>query len=601
MGEKETNAICWKLTLGLELLTSILAVPIGVLFIVSGGGYNLEKAIYVVLGATIALTISYIIPTIRFFRLRRLILETKPNHFSNQSLEAKQEIKTKLLKFPKNNLGYFLVQWTFGIPTAALIAFLFFTPTIVEIIPYIILPVIIYPVLGVSHFFLTELRLAPVLSLPALKNLPLEVGKIPKIGIFPRVFFTMLAVFSMSMTTLGYLLGAQVTGIIQLNNAALTIGLLALFICIAIYILTSLFVRAMKMNTVQMVNCYEALANGDLRENVSMISIDELGHGTLSLNSFIESIRKITSGVIKESERVSNDSKVISTQTQGLSQAMMEQASSTEQMSAGIEEMSASIRSTAVGAKTQNKITKDALQSLVEMESVLVEVHSSMEQTESETKRMEEEIVSGQTTLRSTLIAMEEIETSVEHTADVIQVISDISDKIGLLSLNASIEAARAGEAGRGFAVVASEISKLGEQTLQNTKRILEAVDKAYEASKLGRAAVSNTEKTFSQIGSAVETTVHLIQTSSEKTKKQMLIAKEVKEGFSDLTRSAMEIEQNTEEQARTSFELSQSVATISEGTEYLNQFVGEIDKLCLTLSEQADNLKKGISFFRIE
>ncbi|MGE8722530.1 methyl-accepting chemotaxis protein [Leptospira terpstrae] len=600
MEEKETNSICWKLTLGLELLTSILAVPIAVLFIVSGGEYNFEKAVLVVLGATISLTISYIVPTIRFFKLRSLILETRSTVFSKKTLKEKQEIKIKLLKFPRNNSGYFLIQWSLGIPFAAFVTFFFFTPTLVEIVPYAVLPVIIYPVLGVSHFFLTELKLAPVLSQQELKNLSLAVEDIPKIGIFPRVFLTMFAVFSMSVTTLGYLLGSQVTGIIRLQNAGITIGLLAIFICIAIYVLTSLFVRALQSNTDQMVKRYASLATGDLRETIPMISTDELGHGSLSLNSFIDSIRKITSGVIKESERVSKDSKVIASQTQGLSQAMMEQASSTEEMSAGIEEMSASIRSTAAGAKTQNEITKAALNSLIEMESVLVDVHSSMERTEFETQRMEKEILSGQSALHSTLSAMEEIETSVEHTADVIQVISDISDKIGLLSLNASIEAARAGEAGRGFAVVASEISKLGEQTLQNTKRILEAVDKAYEASKSGRVAVSNTEKTFSQIGGAVETTIQLIKTSSEMTKKQMFIAKDVKEGFGNLTRSALEIEQNTEEQARTSFELSQSIATISEGTEYLNQFVGEIDKLCSALSEQADNLKRDVSFFQI-
>ncbi|EKJ85384.1 methyl-accepting chemotaxis protein [Leptospira meyeri] len=600
MGKKEITSICWKLTLGLELLTSILAVPIAVLFIVSGGEYNFEKAVYVVLGATISLTISYIVPTIRFFRLRNLITQTIPENFSKKTVEEKQEIKIRLLKFPKNNSGYFLIQWSLGIPFAALITFLFFTPTLVEIIPYAVLPIIIYPVLGVSHFFLTELRLAPVLSQSVLKELSLPLKEIPKIGIFPRVFFTMFAVFSMSVTTLGYLLGTQVTGIIQLQNTGITIGLLALFICIAIYILTSLFVRSLKFNTDQMVRRYEGLANGDLRNTVAMISTDELGLGSLSLNSFIESIRKITAGVVSEAERVSKDSKVIASQTQGLAQAMMEQASSTEQMSAGVEEMSASIRSTAISAKTQNEITQSSLQSLIEMESVLVDVHSSMERTEAETKKMQEEILSGQNALHSTLSAMEEIETSVEHTADVIQVISDISDKIGLLSLNASIEAARAGEAGRGFAVVASEISKLGEQTLQNTKRILEAVDKAYEASKSGRSAVSNTEKTFSQIGTAVTTTVQLIKVSSEMTKKQMFIAKDVKEGFGNLTRSALEIEQNTEEQARTSFELSHSIATISEGTEYLNQFVGEIDKLCSALSDQANNLKRDVAFFQI-
>lgn len=123
MEEKETNSICWKLTLGLELLTSILAVPIAVLFIVSGGEYNFEKAVLVVLGATISLTISYIVPTIRFFRLRSLILETRSTVFSKKTLKEKQEIKIKLLKFPRNNSGYFLIQWSLGIPFAAFVTF----------------------------------------------------------------------------------------------------------------------------------------------------------------------------------------------------------------------------------------------------------------------------------------------------------------------------------------------------------------------------------------------------------------------------------------------------------------------------------------------
>jgi|GEM_PF-1093424 len=54
----------------------------------------------------------------------------------------------------------------------------------------------------------------------------------------------------------------------------------------------------------------------------------------------------------------------------------------------------------------------------------------------------------------------------------IITAISEVSEQINLLSLNASIEASRTGELGKGFSVVSSEIRKLAERTKVETGKI---------------------------------------------------------------------------------------------------------------------------------
>lgn len=78
-----------------------------------------------------------------------------------------------------------------------------------------------------------------------------------------------------------------------------------------------------------------------------------------------------------------------------------------------------------------------------------------------------------------------------ENMNTIIETITGIANKTGLLALNASIEAARAGEAGRGFSVVASEISTLANQTKTATVNITELIANINEELAAVAAAIN--------------------------------------------------------------------------------------------------------------
>lgn len=82
--------------------------------------------------------------------------------------------------------------------------------------------------------------------------------------------------------------------------------------------------------------------------------------------------------------------------------------------------------------------------------------------------------------------------------SEVTSVISEISEKTNLLSLNASIEAARAGEAGKGFSVVASEVGKLADFSNSNAKEITTIV-------KESRKVIQDSDQTRNKVSQSVE------------------------------------------------------------------------------------------------
>lgn len=182
MNQFESKKLRWKLTIGLELLTSILAVPLAVLFVISAGGYDFNQSIGLIISSTISLTTSFVVPSVRFVILGRLLKNLEDKNWFILNSKEKSEIKTKILNFPLYNSWFYMIQWSYGIFAAWRIMHLFFVPKTIESLPFIFLPAIIYPVLGVSHFFLTESTLVTLLESDRLGDVYTDPEKIKPLG-----------------------------------------------------------------------------------------------------------------------------------------------------------------------------------------------------------------------------------------------------------------------------------------------------------------------------------------------------------------------------------------------------------------------------------
>jgi methyl-accepting chemotaxis protein len=210
---------------------------------------------------------------------------------------------------------------------------------------------------------------------------------------------------------------------------------------------------------------------------------------------------------------------------------MKDQAKSVEHMTDVLQQFAGKIDQTGEMSSTQATNISSLVNLITSMINTAEELSNRIQEAIRESSSVADESLESQKQLGDITDTMLTAVQDTKNISTVLSVIDEISDKINLLSLNASIEAARAGEAGRGFAVVAEEISKLADQTAQSvgniSKMIVEKSDQLEENIHFIQDAVASVEDVLSRINDVNEELKRIARSVSDQTHLNSIVSGE--------------------------------------------------------------------------
>ncbi|MGN8841567.1 methyl-accepting chemotaxis protein [Niallia sp. HCP3S3_B10] len=352
-----------------------------------------------------------------------------------------------------------------------------------------------------------------------------------------------------------------------------------------------LIIRSLVSRLKEIQNKAKKISDGDLTEEITLQSNDEIGQLAHSFTSMQSSLKTLL-------KTLEHHSLTVSTTAEELN-------ASAGQTNEASEQVATAIQHVAVSAEKQTEGVEANILSLNQIvngtNTVLLNANEVLDRTRTTTQKAEV----GKAIVQQTVNQMNEIHHSVSDSNKVIaslhdrtkeigaivDVITAISNQTNLLALNAAIEAARAGESGQGFTVVADEVRKLAEQSQISASQITEIIKAIQQDTKETVHTMSTVE---SNVQKGLEISDEAINTFMEIYDNMNLISPQMSQVASTLN-EILTLVQNTEKTAALISDLAKNNAASSEevaaSTEEQLAAMEEISSSANTLASMTKDL----------